>query len=491
MKSKILRISILLLLIASLKTSAQTQIGLIKKPEWNSSSSPFTRQGSAVALSNNMSAMIVNVPKSDFAIVALDDRLNQKWLTPLSGFALAIGKFKGHVIVISASQGTFIKSFTSTFKASVLDEQTGKILKEKIIYEGSADYFEDPDFFFAEDGSYFKMTSRLTAMKRSSVIFSTVINLESKYLGTQEFNIITFDDQLNIVDHTNPIMPAGDTWQSTCNEDGSFIITTVDKKSSVINVATYISSKREPLKLISVPIDFGKGVDYSSIKIASSKTPLQSYVSTIYKNAKKEQVLFVAKLDFKDGSVQKTTETLDKNYFKNLEKSYVPVNKELDDAFFSNSDFSFVGHIEEFNDKLMVSLSQSISYAQGGQYDGSVLVKIYDQQLKSQYQQIIPRSYKSVFGEGSITAYSLNGKNLRMLANHRDGNSVNAIYGELNLDNGQLVKMNLINKEDMKSDYYANTKSIAWNNKSFMIPYFDQIGMLKFKVNIQVQLLTY
>lgn len=481
---------ILLFITFQLAAIAQNQIGIIKKPEWNSSSSPYTKQGSAVALSNNSSAMLVDMPKSDFAVVNFDDRLNQKWITPLKGYALAIGEFKGNIIAVAATEGSLLKSFNSIFKAYILEAATGKILKEKIIYQGTDEYFEDPDFFFAEDGSYFKMASRITGLKRKS-LFTGFINTDKKYLSTLQFNIMSFDAELNISDRISPIMPDGESWQSQCNKDGSFIITAIDEKSSKINVGTYLFSQREPLKVISIPMDFGKDFEYSPIKIASSKSPLQNYISSVYRNSKKEYVLLIAKLDFKDGSLQKKVEILDNNYFKSRAKSYVVVNKEVGKVSFGDEEFSRVNSIEEFDNKILVSLSQRILQAPYFTADYSVLLNVYDTQLQAKYQQIFPRFYRSAFGAGSDVAYAVNGKNLRILANAGSGNSVDVHYGEMSLEDGHLTKLNLITKEGIKSDYYANTKSIAWNKKSFMIPYFDQIGMLKFKVNIQLQLLTY
>lgn len=492
----------LLFLFYQFNSFAQTQVNVIKKPSWNIKSSYDSKSGSKVDLSGNAIAMIVDVPKADFAVVTVDDKLNQKWLTELSGFPMSIGKFKNNVMVIAASDRSFFKSFTNQFKAYLLDEQSGKLLSEKIIYEGSKDYIETPEFFIAKDGSYFKMATRLTGLKRKVHIglpivgFFTALKMDKDFNESQSYTVIDFNDKLEQVQKMEPDMPDGDTWKASCGDDGSFIISTVDAAKGKCNVAIYLSSSPTPLKTVSIPIDAGNQDDISTISFASSKKPLINYIGIFYKNANKERSTLVAKIDFNNGTYTSNREVFDKEHLKELQKSFVPVNKKFWDLNFSNSKYLDIRQITEYNDKLVVTISPRSVYSSShgsSTSEGSVLINAYNSEMKPLYHQFIPRDYVSTqMGEGCEVSFNLANNTLRMLANQADGlTAVATLYAEMDLESGKINKINMISKDDIKNSYYANTEYISWLNDSFVIPFVERIGIFSKRVDIQLLQLKY
>jgi len=480
--------------------SAQNQIGVVKKLEWNSISSFDSRYGSKVNIGNSVS-MIVNVPKADFAVVTIDDQMSQKWLTPLTGFPMAIGKFKNNILVIAASDRSFFKSFTNIFKAILLDEKTGKILSDKTIYQGSDDYVEAPDFFFAKDGSYFKMASRLTAMKRKVHIglplvgALSALKMEKDYKATVNYTMIDFNDRLEQIQKTTPVMPKGDSWNAYCGEDGSLMISAIDKVQGKCNLALYLTNNPEPLKIISIPVDFYKNGEVTSINFASSKTPLVNYFAFVYKDASKEQSIFVSKIDFKGGTFAINKEVLSKEHIKELQKSFIPTNKKFDELQFDNISSMDIRHLEEYNDKLLLTLSPEYTIMYNStaiSYSGSILINVYNQNVNLLYHQFVPRDYRSITGEGSEVAFNLKENNLRILANHKDGgNSVATIYSEMDLNTGKILKINLIPKDNIKGAYYASTNAISWFKDSFIVPYLAHQGMFSKQIDVQLLQLSY
>jgi len=482
-----------IILIVKFNALAQTQINVIKKPAWNIKTSYDSKYGSKLDIAGNALAMIVDVPKADFAVVIVDDKLNQKSITPLSGFPMAIGKFKNSILVVASSDRSFLTSFENKFIGYLLDETTGKLIMQKIIYEGKKDYFEQPDFFFSEDGSYFKMSVRLTNMKRTIHFGSTA----KEFKSSQSYTIIEYNSNLEQAQKMEPQMPAGDTWNASCAKDGTFIISTFDTENRKINIATYLSSNPKPLKVVSMPIDLYKDKDdeVSSITCASSKTPLINYVALFYRNSNKEFSSYIARVDFNTGTYILAKEIFDNDHIKALRKSFVPVNKKIDDIEFKNPKYMNIRHLEEYNDKLLVSIASK--YTMSSQYqtitfDGSVLMNIYDQALKPLYYQFIPRNYKSQLSEGSKVSYNLKDNVLRILANQQDGLlSVSTIYTEMDLNSGKINKMNFIPKNDIKSSYYANTEAVSWLNESFITPFVERAGSFSKRVDIQILQMKY
>ncbi|SDD74432.1 hypothetical protein [Pedobacter soli] len=481
---------------------AQTQINVIKKPAWNFRTSFDSRYGSKLDLSGNAFAMIIDVPKADFAVVTVDDKLNQKWLTELSGFPMAIGKFKDKIMVIAATDHSYFKSFTNQFNAYLLEEKTGKIFSQKLIYDGSKDFVEAPEFFFSNDGSYFKMASRLTGLKRKVHVglpivgFLTALKVDKDFNESQSYTVIDFNEKLEQVQKMEPEMPDGDSWKASCGDDGSFIISTVDATKGKCHVATYLSSNPTPLKTVSIPIDAFNQEEVSSISFASSKTPLINYIAIFYKNMNKERSLLTARIDFNDGTYTYNKEVFDKAHIKELQKSFVPVSKKFDDLAFSDSKFMNIRHIAEYNNKLLVTISpRSVISSSHGSItsEGSVLINAFDQQMKPLYHQFIPRDYASTsMGEGSEVSFNLAKNTLRILANQTDGfTAVATMYAEMDLESGKINKINMISKDDIKNSYYANTEYISWLNDSFVIPFVERRGIFSNKVDLQLLQLKY
>lgn len=491
----------LLLSFISLKSNAQTELRYEKDPQWNIIKSYDSRYGSTLSLNDNRVAMIVNTPKADFAIVAIGEQLDQKWLTELAGFPMAIGKFKNNILVIAATDRSYFKSFTNTFEGILLDEKTGKIISRQVLYDGSKDFMEEPQFFFAKDGSYFKMSVRTTAMKRKVHValpiigFLTALKMEKDYSATASYQIIEFDNQLVASQKTEPLMPAGQTWDAFCGEDGTFMVMTKDSNLGKCNFASYISGKREPLKTVSIPIDIFRGNNEGAMLAAGSKTPFVNYFAMMYKNIQKEQCLIVVKIDFAKGTYLFSREVFDKNHIKELQKSFSPANKKFDDLDFSNPRMMDVNSITEYDDQLLVSVSpQYVMSSSRYSYHvaESVLLNIYNQQMKPVYHQFIPRMYISNMGEGSDIAFNRNGNVLRMVANQKDGmTGVAAVYAEMDLKTGQILKINELSKDHIKNSYYASTGTLWWQQKSFTIPFVQRNSLLSKKVDVQLLQLSY
>lgn len=494
----ILSLSIIFL---QFNTFAQQQINVIKKPMWNIRASYDSRYGTKVDLSGNAIAMIVDVPKADFGVVTVDDKLSQRWLTTLTGFPMAIGKFKSNIMVVASTDRSYFKSFANQFVAYLLEEKTGKILSQKIIYDGSKDFIEAPEFFFSNDGSYFKMASRLTGAKRKVHVglpvvgILTALKIEKDFNESQSYTVIDFNDKLEQIQKMEPDMPDGDTWKASCGDDGSFIISTVDASKGKCNVAIYLSSNPSPLKTVSIPLDAFNQDEISSISFASSKKPLVNYIGIFYKNANKERSTLIARIDFNNGTYTSTKEVFDKAHIKELQKSFVPVNKKFDNLEFSDAKYMNIRHISEYNNTLLVAISpkHSVSSSHGSfTSDGSVLMNGYDAQMKPLYHQFMPRTYASgTMGEGSELSFNQAENTLRILANQSDGGSVATMYAEMDLKSGAISKINMIPKDDIKNSYYANTESISWLNNSFVIPFVERMGVFSKKVDLQLLQLKY
>lgn len=483
---------------------AQSQLQVIKKPEWNTITALDSRFGTTLNLADDHVAMIVNVPKADFAVVTINDKLQQKWLTTFEGYPMAMGKFKGNILVVASIDHSNSKSFTNTFIGYLLDEKTGKVITKKTIYDGSPDYMEEPQFFFAKDGSFFKMTTRLTAMKKRERVNSMLLPMityfsnlrtEKDFATTVNFTLIDFDNQLEQAQKTSPVMPAGETWDSYCAEDGTLLILTRSAKFSNCTLAFYSSGKNEPLKTINIPVDFYKENRGNLAQFATSKNPLVNYFAFTYENINRDVCLLVAKINFIDNSYYVEKEIMDKAHIKELKKSFVVVNKKFDDLFFSSASSLKVRNIKEYDGRILVALSPNyiVSHQYGSfRADESILLNVYDQQLKQEYHQFLPRYYASLRGEGSELGFNLKGDVLRIVINQKYGiGSVSTRYAEMDIRTGKMLKLLALPKDNIKNSYYADTDSMWWQSESFTLPFVEGKGWSGNKADMQFLQLSY
>ena len=100
----------------------------------------------------------------------------------------------------------------------------------------------------------------------------------------------------------------------------------------------------------------------------------------------------------------------------------------------------------------------------------------------------------SVNGEGSEVSYSLSSNHtLRMLANVRSSgiSGVSSVLGEMNFKTGQMLRLNRIPGDDVKSGFYVHAPSVIWLNDVCILPYFDRQRVLRTTRDVQLQLLKY
>lgn len=475
---------------------AQTQLGIIKDPKWNVSAGFQSVTGSTLRLSDRNMAMIVNMPEGDFAVTGIDDKLNQSWLSPLSGFPLGFGLFKDQILVVAAADKSFFKNFSGAYKAYLLDKNSGKLLSEKIIYTSNPDFIEEPELYFAKDGSYFRMSVRLTAMKRKVSILA-VSTSDKAFRNTQGYSVVNFDDQMNQRQKIQPQFPDGETWTASNSTDGSLFITVVNSTAGKINAGMYTSTGAEPISTVSIPLDLKKGSEIQSIRSLSGAQPFINYLSVVYVDQNKEVALLTTKINFANKTFESVKEAFDSKHVKMLEKAFVAVNKKYDDLQFSKLEFLSIKHMQEFENNLLVSVAPGYEQRGGsgaGNFEGSILINVYDQDFKSAYHQFIPRTYMSVSGEGSEVSYSLSSSNtLRMVANVRPGSlsGLSSVLAEMNFKTGQMLRLNRIPGDDVKSGFYVHAPSVIWLNDVCILPYFDRQRVLRTTRDVQLQLLKY
>jgi len=466
----------------------------------NSSGSANTEGIATGILKVNDNSIIANIQidKNSYGVVRLNKDLSTQWLDNIDGYPIAIGDFNNNVLAIASTEKSSYKGNNNTYVGYIIDKNTGKVILQKVFYTSSDELYEQPVFLFSPDGSFFKMAIRTSTLTRKAH-FGYAFNINkgmAAFFDTKEFKVIDFNTTLDVSNTINPVLQDGFFIGATTNKNGD-IFTMTDYEQGYIEIARYEKGKTIANKVLKLPISMSDEIlnNLSNTYLFTSKSdPSKLLFAMIYRNANNDKELVNAKFNFKTGSVDHNTQIIDKQYLKDLKKSYVPFDKKFDDVDLGNKDNMQIRNVIENDGKLIIALS-SFTTSSGNSsriaaYD--ILVNIYDDKANLQYQQIVPRSYAASYI--LYTGIGLHCKNniLYLTANNNKGIiGYKTIYSQIDLNSGNVLKITGVSKDGIKNSYAANPNATIWFDDQFIQSYIEERGLYDGSEDAHMQLLNY
>jgi len=473
---------------------------------YNVSGSPYTEGISTgiIKIDENSIIATAQLDHKDYGVVRVNKDMTTQWNVSITGFPVATGIFHNKVLVVASTDVGEFKGITNNFIGYIIDEKTGQILVQKNFFTASEQYYEQPVFLLAPDGSSFKMavrTSNLTKKMHFGLAFHVNKGVE-EYFDTQDFKVLEFNDNLDVVNTVKPVLPEGFFIGATTNNNGDIFLMT-SYAQGYIEIAKYENGKTAASKILKLPVSMGDDFveNLSDSYLFTSKTDQQNLLFAIsYPNGNGDRELVAAKFNFKDGTIGHNTQVIDRDYLKELKKSYVPFSKKYDDVDLGAAKNFEIKDVIENNGKLiiaMASLTNIVSNIQGigttsrlDAYD--VLVNIYDDKSNLQYQQIIPRTYNST--QISWNGVDMHCKNdvLYIISNNNKGiNGFKTLYGQIDLKTGTITNITGISKEGIKNSYSTDPYATLWFDKQFIANYMEVRGWSAGSEDAHMQLVTY
>lgn len=211
-------------------------------------------------------------------------------------------------------------------------------------------------------------------------------------------------------------------------------------------------------------------------------------------NQDKDAELGIGKFDFSTGKKYFVAEAFDKAHVKMLQKSFVPLNKKIDDADLGPRSGLHLRYLTETNGVLIAALTSR--YLTTGSYgiwntENSVLINGYDENLNTKFQQILPIKY-TVPNNFLPFGYHAAKNKLYVVGNTKSGlTTLNGVYGCLDINTGKWDKMYVLSKKKISNTDYADGDVILWFNDNYLVPYFEAKGLMKNKFNITLQQNSY
>lgn len=421
-----------------------------------------------------------------FALDAINDQMEVVWTAELEGYLHYIGKFKNKVIAIASTEYTVTAQYNATYKAYLLNPESGETALEKNIFEAPDDYLTFPYFSRSADGSFFKMAIRRSPIDRRSrvavapVAIFTLNKTISNFNHAKELTIIDVNENLDVTHTTKATLTEGILYDLSFNQKGATFCSWITENS--LHFEKYDLGKDMPVS-INQPFAYKGRVDLNPsdiLKTCVSTTNPDVLFSGIYcKVQGGDHELSLFKIDFAHNTKQVSTETFNSEHIKQLEKAFVPINKKVDKPDFGSAGDILVKGIEEKDGKLVVALYGEYTrmYTQPNMmmmmnYHDAILFDVFDMDLKPLSSALFPNHDRDM--HPILPGFRINNNVLYVLGDVSSGmRSHTAIYGEYDLNEGQWTKMEPLGKKGIGSPPPAWGKNTLWFSDGFVVPYAD------------------
>jgi hypothetical protein len=477
---------------------------------YNSSGSLYS-EGVATGLikiDNNSIISPIQLDSKNYGVIRLNKDMSTQWQIKLDYFPLAIGVFHGKILVIATNEYSSWKGTANNFIGYVIDPATGNIITQKNIYTDNEDFFEQPVFLIAPDGSSFKMVMRISTLTKKahfSLAFNSNKGVE-ELLESSDFKILDFNESLDLKSSIKPVLEDGLFMGATINKNGDVFLMT-EYSQAYIKIARYEPGKTAPSKVLQLPISMSDdiGINLGDSYLFTSKTdPLILHYAMTYKNANNDRELAVGKFDFKKGIVDHDIQVMDKAYLKELRKSYVPFNKKFDDADLGSKNSMYIKNVIENNGKLIVALGSYSTYnttsaspevadtrAVFEMHD--IIVNMYDEKANLQFQQLVSRIYRGYFPIFFSPGMHCKNDILYIDVNNNKGfYGYKTIYSQIDLKTGAILNIAGISKDNIKNSYPSSPIATLWFDDQFILSYMEEKGFIKdTSADAHLQLINY
>jgi hypothetical protein len=457
---------------------------------------------STFILNDKVNIITVNDDFENFDVIAVNDQMEQLWKTSFKGYIHKVAKFNDKILVVASTEYSSAKQYNNTYKGFLIEPSTGKVLIEKILFDGTQNYLMSP-YVFTGEGKFLKLALRITALERRMHVTApgmfSLLSFNGYYKEfhqTSSLDVIDFNEKLEPVYKFKVTTPADETFLGMgCNNQGDLFINWFSKGN--LDFVKYDAGADKPSKSVKSNIvldndEIIKNLSSDLIELTPSKKNGNIlFYSIAFKNQDKERELAIGKIDFSNGKTNYANEIFTKSNVKDIKKNFVPLSKKLGSPDLGAIKGLDIRKLIEVDDHVIVtlsSLSTQSSSIGSGQWvtESNILLNDYDSNLQLRSQQLIPAEY-SVPNMALPTGYYHKDNKLYIITNDKHGfTTLNALVSIYDLTTNKFESMTWIPKKKIGSSEIAASSSIMWFKDSFVLPYLDVHMMSgKFEVSLQ------
>ncbi len=299
-------------------------------------------------------------------IVSSTPGLKKNWEQTLEGSLMFGASLDDNIlVVVSTDFAAMFGGNNSTYKATVLDSENGKVITERMIYMGDDDYLTISEFIVSKDKKSFSLLARETNTKRNFKFAQGAADalwitktIQNNTNTIRRFSVSTYNTDLETIDSLLPIIPYGDFIGATKTINNDLYIAVSEEKKGV-TLSKYDAGEEIPSTAIFEPYTSGfsgerKRYNFLNL-IADTQRNNTVYLTGAYA-INEESIFIFNKYDFASNTRVGFRKSWKKADFQALEKSLTLMDKQSSALELGNVSGLQLLSVGFFNDNYLVAL---------------------------------------------------------------------------------------------------------------------------------------
>jgi|GEM_PF-6598195 len=407
----------------------------------------------------------VELTSKSWGIVKMDEKGIVKWTTPIKGITIGIGKMGEDLIAFYVDDKLWPKKITSI----LLDQYSGKVKKEKVIYESNEPYGFEINVLNRPSGDFDRLIVRLSEYKAGIKFMGGNTLLLSK---TRKLNEIKLDK--NLTAQTNSNIPTEVLKNDFIgclvdNNSNSFYITQAGKNV----IVEKIDSTGNPIAKLSANLGYTTK-DYLHIFFKLDESDNSNVLIGLH-SAYKDPANKIFRFDMNKGKVfESPTESLNKSYAKSLDLINLP---SVMKAGFQDIETLEIREILSYADVYVVVKEVQGGRDSYGDRSDHLVVSFYDKELKHLKTTGLQKKFQTNSLHGHSIGIRKDFDKLFILTNASTGiNRFATIFCAIDIKNMKIEKAELLNNSNIPAPGVSEPGATLWFDRSFFIQYMEAKG---------------
>ncbi|WP_207535654.1 hypothetical protein [Desertivirga arenae] len=402
------------------------------------------------------------------------------------------------LVIVSTDFAASVGGNNSTYKAFLLDARDGKVIHEKVIYEGNNDYLTVAEFVVSKNRKTFSLIARETSAKRNFIVAAdangslwAARKMANNASAIRKFSVSAYDSHLATIDKVFPVLPDGDFIGAAKTINGDLYVAVSEEKKG-ITIAKFEAGKEEVSAMVLEPFGLSSGLQgQGSLNlITDTHRNNTAYLTGGFTNGP-EYTYILNKYDFGTNKEVSFRKSFRKADLKTLEKSFVPLNKQ-----FSRLDLGSVSGLNLLSvafpaDGYLIALSD-VRYLPGTPGSkipptytaNGILVYNLDSNFVVKSASAIPRAY------GNVTRPSfrsdLRDNSWYLFAS--DEWKAKFAVAKINASSGKIEDLKMIAPEKVGKGHVPDLAEMTITDSQLFLPVKDPKPSLGYKLKYDVHM---
>lgn len=339
----------------------------------------------------------------EYLVLSLTDNMTVKWQQSIPGVVLNIGRFNDKILVVYFPKSDKRDTYNSLCKGLLLDMNSGKVIAEKDLFQGSANTgYQYNCFFWGERN--FRLGVRRTKLDSDKELYfgRKTDALIEKGSQSEGYQLLSYDAELNRISGVEvPVRKTAFFQGVEMNSQQELVFLYKDENHALIVQRVNADGSKEK-NTVTIEQEVRSETTPLARLLLSKSDPDAVFLFSSYKNKDRDYTNAVIKVNLSTKKVESDLQVINRDFKKAAKNNYTPASKKsqgLNQEFWDYLEWIAA---EEVGDYLVVYQEVLLNFQEPSgmnsfktnpafyQRDG--LITVYDRQMKVVDQKILPKT---------------------------------------------------------------------------------------------------